>query len=277
MIYLQQNRLKVILKNIALSNNTQLPIKLVININKKKDSIMNKLTTIIASTAIAMLSFASTANSIEYKVGLTGQATAYYGNVQETLKDSGRKTDEEALAAFSYMSGFAEVSLDQAMGLTIGLEYTPDVLTFESSDRVIRTSAGDVGGGNVDVEGEDAAGGLQILNAEVEDMMTAYVALPIMGSGLHVKVGYSTATLVTKEELASGSTYGDVELDGMSVGLYFDGDIGDMAFYRVEGAYNEFDDIKVTGSEVGAAAGKFNTITAELGGVSAKLSLGLQF
>ena len=93
---MQQIYLKVVLKNIGLSNVNQIPIKQVININKKKDSIMKKLTTIIASAAIAMLSFASTANSIEYKVGLTGQATAVFGNATEKLKDvDGRQTSAE--------------------------------------------------------------------------------------------------------------------------------------------------------------------------------------
>ena len=236
---------------------------------------MNKLTTIIASTAIAMLSFASTANSIEYKVGLTGQATAVYGNVRETLKDSGKTSEEEALAAFSYMSGFAEISVESAMGLTVGLEYTPDLMEFPTADRVIATSSLDAGGANSAVTGEDT--GTQIIKASVEEMITMYVAMPIMSSGLHVKLGFSQATLKTEENLATGSTYKDVDLDGTSVGMYYDGDIGDMAFYRVEGSYTEYDDIKATGTQVGAAAGKYNVIDAELGGVAAKLSLGFRF
>ena len=239
---------------------------------------MNKLTTIIASTAIAMLSFASTANSIEYKVGLTGQATAYYGNVEEQLKDGGRKTSEEALAAFSYMSGFAEISVESLMGLTVGLQYTPDLFEMPTADRVIFNSNTDAGGNTTPaaIIGEET--GTQTIKASVEEQLMMYVAMPIMGSGLHVKLGLSQATLKTEENLATGSTYKDVDLDGTSIGMYYDGDIGDMAFYRVEGMYTEMDDIKVTGTEVGvAASGSFNTISAELGGVSASLSLGLRF
>ena len=237
---------------------------------------MNKLTTIIASSMIAMLSFASTANSIEFKVGITGQTTAYYGNVKETMKDSGRTSEEEALAAFSYTSGFAEVSLENAFGITLGLEYTPDVLNFAAADRVLTPLAVEVGGNVVDTTvGNDS--GTQTIKASVEEMITMYVAIPIMGSGLHVKAGYSQASLLTEETLATGSAYGNVDLDGTSIGMFYDGDIGDMAFYRIEGAYQEYDDLKVTGSEVGGTAGSFNTITAELGGVAAKLSVGLRF
>jgi hypothetical protein len=237
---------------------------------------MNKLTTIIASTAIAMLSFASTANSIEYKVGLTGQATAVYGSAEEQLKDAGRKTQDTALGAFSYMSGFAEVSLESAMGLTLGLEYTPDLMEFPTADRIIRTSAFDVGGANANVTGEDNAG-TQTMKASVEEMVTVYVAMPLMDTGLHVKLGYSEATLLTEESLSTGSSYGNVDLHSMSAGMYYDGDLGDMAFYRLEGSYTAYDDIIATGSEVGSDGASYNKIKAELGGVAAKLSLGLRF
>jgi hypothetical protein len=223
-----------------------------------------------------MLSFASTANSIEFKVGLTGQATAVYGNVEETLKDSGVKTADEALGAFSYASGFAEVSLEAIMGLTLGLEYSPDLMEFPTADRVLTPTAVEVGGNVADTTtGDDS--GTQIIKASVEEAITMYVAMPIMGSGLHIKLGHTQATLKTEENLATGSTYKDVDLDGTSVGMYYDGDIGDKAFYRVEGSYTEYDDLKVSGSEVGGTALSFNSITAELGGVAAKLSLGLRF
>ena len=69
----------------------------------------------------------------------------------------------------------------------------------------------------------------------------------------------------------------DLQIEGMSIGVYYDGAISDNLFYRVEGAYQQFEDIKVTGSEVGGTAGSFNTITAELGGVAAKASIGFKF
>ena len=236
---------------------------------------MNKLTTIIASSMIAMLSFASTANSIEYKVGITGQSTAFYGNVKETRKDNGHTSEDEALAAFSYASGFAEISLESAFGITVGVEYTPDLFEFPTADRVIANSGMDAGGSNAVTAGEDF--GTQTIKASVEEMLTMYVAIPIMGSGLHVKAGYSQATLKTEENLITGSSYKDVDLDGTSIGMFYDGDIGDMAFYRIEGSYLQYDDLKATGSEVGGTAGSFNKIEAEIGGVAAKLSLGLRF
>tara|TARA_B110000037_G_scaffold171996_1_gene195351 strand:- start:853 stop:1563 length:711 start_codon:yes stop_codon:yes gene_type:complete len=236
---------------------------------------MNKLTTIIASSMIAMLSFVSAANSFEYKVGITGQSAAYYGNATETLKDTGVKTSDEAIVAFSTMSGFAEIGFESAYGLKFGLEYTPEMISFKTKSRVIMSTLGDsVVSGSP--EGEDS--GTQNISAAVEDMITAYLAIPIMDSGVHIKVGYSQASLVTSETLATGSTYKDVDLSGATAGVYYDGSLGDMAFYRLEGAYNTFDDLLLTGSEEGiASSGSYNKIDAELGGVAAKLSVGLQF
>ena len=98
-----------------------------------------------------------------------------------------------------------------------------------------------------------------------------------MDTGLTLKAGYHMSTLQTKETLATGSTYKDEDLEGMSIGLYYDGAITDNLFYRLEGAYQEFEDIKVTGSEVGGTALSFNTITAQLGGVAAKASIGFKY
>ena len=241
---------------------------------------MKKLTTIVASLLVATLSFASTANSLEFKAGVTGQQAAYFGNVEETLKDSGRKSSDEAVAAFSYASIFGEVSFDTVYGVTFGLEYTPDSITMEDSSRTIQNPNGTdatvsaLGSGTTDVE---TAGEQQLIKASVEDMMSVYIAVPLMDTGLFAKVGYTNATLNTKETLVTGSSYKDEDLDGMNIGVYYDGGLGEMLFYRVEGSYQYFDDIKITGSDVGGTAGSFNTITAELGGIAAKVSLGLKF
>jgi hypothetical protein len=245
---------------------------------------MNKLTTLLASLVIATMSFASTANSIEYKFGVTGQTSAYYGNVEETLKGnkttgSDRTTDAEAIAAFSYASGFAEIAFDEVYGVTFGVEYTPQSLDLKKETRLIQQSRG-VGGTAAATAGVGQAidSGTQVIDASVDDLMLMYVALPVMDSGLYVKVGYGTATLKTKESLATGSSYKDEDLEMISAGFGYDMDVGSMAFVRVEAMLNQFDDISLTGSESDEAqAGSFNKIKAELGGVAAKLSLGLQF
>jgi hypothetical protein len=235
---------------------------------------MNKLKTIVVSGVVAAMSFVSVANSIEIRAGLTGNTAGYYGNATETLKDSGHKESTEAVAAFSYASGFAEVAFDSAMGITLGLEFTPDSISLDDADRLIKCAVY-TGGGCV--TGEDAENGVQKVSANVKDLTTAYIAVPLMSTGLYVKAGLFTANMETKETLATGSTYGNKDLEGTSIGMFYDGALGDMFFYRMEAAYMEFDDVTADGSEVGGTTGSYNKITAELGGVEASLSLGLRF
>ena len=140
-------------------------------------------------------------------------------------------------------------------------------LDLGDQQRTITNTSGD--------SGNDT--GTQVVGAEVTDMYTVYLAMPVGDSGAYVKAGYMIADLTTKENLATGSTYKDMDLEGMSLGAYFDGEITDNLFYRLEGSYQEFDDIKAAGSQVGGTAGSFNSIAAELGGVAAKASLGFKF
>ena len=245
---------------------------------------MNKLKTIVASLVVAALSFGTAANSVELRAGLTGQSSAYYANAKEKLKDSGKVSSTEALAAFSYMSVFGEVAFDTAMGISVGIEYSPDGITVSKKGRLlINEAAGGPAGQSVThSEGETSAtlapdSGTQVINAEVKDLTLIYVGIPVMDTGLNIKAGYHMSTLQTKETLATGSTYKDEDLEGISVGVYYDGSITDNLFYRVEGAYQSFDDIKLVGSEVGGTTASFNEITAELAGVAAKASIGFRF
>jgi hypothetical protein len=218
---------------------------------------MNKLlktlmTFIFAATAI------TSANSIELRVGATGNAAAFYGNADEILKDSERKSSDEVLAGFSYASVFTEVAFEQAMGLTIGLEYTPDSIAMDKTTRTIS----DQDTNSTVRTGNDS--GDQIIDVQVSDLVTAYVQVPLMSTGVYAKVGYIQATVETKEVLATGSTYKNVDLDGMEYGLGYMGELSDMVFYKLESTYIDFDDISAVGSEEGvAASGSFNKITAE--------------
>ena len=235
---------------------------------------MNKLKTIVVSGIVAAMSFSSIANSIEIRAGITANSAAYYGNVTETLKDSGHKTSEEALAAFSYASGFAEIASESVFGIGFGIEYVPDAISLQTADRLIKCKVY-TGGGCV--TGEDAENGVQSVAVDVTDLLTAYLAIPLMNTGLNLKLGLMQGSLETIETLATGSTYGNRDIEGSTIGLFYDGGIGDMAFYRIEGAYITFDDLTADGSEVGGTAGSFNKIVAEMGGVKASLSVGVRF
>ena len=232
---------------------------------------MNKLLKTLVTFIFAATAFTS-ANSIELRVGATGQAAAFYGNATEQMKDAGRKSQDEVIAGFSYASIFTEVAMEEAMGLTLGLEYTPDSIAMDKTTRTISDQATN----STIRTGNDS--GDQVIDVNVKDLVTIYAQIPVMDTGVYAKVGYIQATVETKESLATGSTYKNVDLDGMEYGIGYMGDLSDMVFYKLESTYIDFDDISAVGSEEGVSGnGSYNKITVEAGGVSAKASIGLRF
>ena len=231
---------------------------------------MKKINTILAAfSALLMLSVTS-ANSVEFKAGVSANGMAAYANASETIKDSGyRTTNEEAVLATSFASVFVEISGDEMMGLGLGISYAPEVAELNKETREIENTSGDAG--------NDTAGGVQSVDGKINDLVSVYLTLPIGDSGAFVKAGYNQATLVTNESLATGSKYEDVDLTGTQVGGGYEGSLGDMAFWRAEGAFQMWDDISANGSEAGGTAGSTNRIEAELGSITGSLSVGMKF
>ena len=223
---------------------------------------MKKLISVIAGSFLAIMSF-NVASAVEMRLGVLGNMAADFGEAKETLKDSGQISKETAVLAHSYASVFAEVALDQAAGLTFGVEYAPETIELEKETRVIPTGRTDSGS--------------QIIDAEVEDLLTAYVALPIGETGAYVRLGYLQATLNTQETLATGSTYANVDIEGTQLGAGYMGEIGDNLFYKLEGVYNEWDNMALNGSEEGGTSGSFNKIDADITGVAARVAVGFRF
>ena len=93
----------------------------------------------------------------------------------------------------------------------------------------------------------------------------------------YVKAGYIQATLITSENLATGSKYEDIDMTGLQVGAGYEGSLGDMAFWRAEGSYQMWEDISASGSEAGATSAAKNKITAEVGSIVGSLQVGMKF
>ena len=236
---------------------------------------MKKINTILAAFgALLMLSVSMTgANSVEIRAGVSANGMGAYANAKETLKGSGvktgRTTNEEAVIATSYASLFAEISSDEIGGLGIGISYAPDVVEMDKETRHVADATGD--------SGNDTDGGVQSVDAKINDLVSLYLTLPVGGNGAYVKAGYIQATMVTNESLATGSKYEDVDLTGTQIGAGYEGSLGDSAFWRAEGTYQMWDDINASGSESDGDDTTKNKITAELGSVTGTLSVGMKF
>ncbi len=238
---------------------------------------MKKLNTILAAVGALLMLTVTGANSAEFKLGISANGMAAYANAKETIKgdgdgtgdQTGRTSNEEALLATSFASLFAEVSSDAAMGLGVGISYAPEVVDLEKETRTIQNASGDSANDSGD----------QIIDGKVNDLVSIYLTLPVGDSGAYVKAGYIQATLVTEENLATGSKYENVDLTGTTIGGGYEGSLGDMAFWRAEGTYQMWDDISAKGSESnrGTADTTKNKIDAELGSVTGTLSVGMRF
>ena len=242
---------------------------------------MKKLNTILAAVGALLMLSVTSANSVEFKAGVSANGMAAYANAKETIKGAtgsatqgtGRTTNAEAILAASYASVFAEISSDAAMGLGIGISYAPEVVDLEKETRTIQNTDG------TGTQPGDASNdsGDQIIDGKIQDLLGVYLTLPIGDTGAYVKAGYVQATLITSENLATGSKYEDIDLTGTQVGGGFEASIGDMAFWRAEGTIQQWEDISASGSESGGTAGSKNKITAELGSVTGTLSVGMKF
>ena len=228
---------------------------------------MKKINSILAAVGALLMLSVTGANSVEFKAGVSANGMAAYANAKEQIKDAGsQSSNEEAVLAASFGSVFAEISSDEMMGLGIGVSYAPEVVDLNKETRTIQDATGDTGNDSGD----------QIIDGKVNDLVSIYATMPI-GEGAYVKAGYIQASLVTEENLATGSKYEDIDLTGMQVGAGYEGELGDNAFWRAEGSYQMWEDISASGSESGGTAGSKNKITAELGSVMGSLSVGMKF
>ena len=236
---------------------------------------MKKINTILAALGALLMLTVTSANSVEFKAGVSANGMAAYANAKETLKGSGAKTgrttQEEAVLATSFASIFAEVSSDEMMGLGLGVSYAPEVADLAKETRHIANTSGD--------SGNDTDGGVQAVDAKINDLMSIYVTLPVGGNGAYIKAGYIQATMVTEESLATGSKYEDIDMTGTQIGGGYEGSLGDMAFWRAEGSYQMWEDVSAGGSESDGDTGDTtkNNISAEMGSVTGSLSIGMKF
>jgi hypothetical protein len=243
---------------------------------------MKKLNTILAAVSALLMLTVTSANSIEFKAGVSANGMAAYANAKETLKGTvsatqggGRETNAEAILATSFASIFAEVSSDAAMGLGIGISYAPEVVDLEKETRTIQNTSG-----TTPLPGDASNdSGDQIIDGKIQDLMGIYLTMPVGDTGAYVKAGYIQATFITAENLATGSKYEDIDLTGTQVGAGYEGSLGDMAFWRAEGSYQMWDDISASGNESnnGTTDTTKNKISAELGSVTGTLSVGVKF
>lgn len=223
---------------------------------------------------LIIAAFSSFNANAEVSVGITGNAGLLDATGTETF-NSGTTTEKEELG-IGYVSGFAELHLPLSKikgQLRLGASFVPYALKSETTESV-RTgiissdsSTGLEGGGIT-----RTANSTNKVSVDIEDLTSYYVSWHY--NMFFVKAGVLEAKLITNDSLATGSVYGDANLDGTFFGIGFDKDLRDGIFVRGELAQTDFDDIKLT------STGSDNTNVVDvtgLTGTNLSISVGKTF
>ena len=145
---------------------------------------------------------------------------------------------------------------------------------IDSDENVNVQHDGNTQGGNKFGAGNGTAK-TNTAKVSLEDMMTLYVLFK-HDNGVYVKLGAVQGDVITKEVLGTGGSYGNVDLEGITVGLGFRNELDNGAFIGVELAGYEIDDMEATNTSDGAGNHKKVKIQDILG-ASASLKFGKTF
>ena len=151
--------------------------------------------------------------------GASGTESEYSetGTLPEINKEHGVFTDE-------YSSHFIELGIGKYVSVGYNMASDP-----------IKTPS------NVTNEGDAAQ--QATVQVDFNDLETQYIKVNIPG-GMFVKYGQTAVDIKVNEVIASGSTYADRSTEGTSIGLGYQGHVGDSGLgYRIETNYLEFDDV----------------------------------
>ena len=191
-----------------------------------------------------------------YMLDVTGKEASSGGGA-----DQSRSEDIEGLTG----SIFAEYHSDMLNGMAIGIDIVPYDIDFGSVENKRNATAGNPNG----VKGSDGQDGTNTATVEMQHSLTGYLLLPV-DNGVYLKAGLSYANLAISETITTKSSYPDEEIYGMHINIGYERDVADL-FVRAEVGFSEWDRVTVKSN-----SGR-NTVTADLDGTSARISIGKAF
>ena len=194
-------------------------------------------------------------------VGVSGQAGIFAASASESTGTTVKGNGTEHGSA-----GWGSVFLEATMGdrFIVGIDYVPAALETDTTE----TAKSDKGVGAV-----SATTVTNKIQVDFEHLTTLYVGM-MLTDNFYVKAGATTVDVITNENLGTGASYGNAELDGNMFGIGYHNALDNGVFFRFEGNYMDFNGhtVNATGT---AADNKIEL--RNLDGVSGKLSIGKTF
>tara|TARA_B100001248_G_C27280424_1_gene407383 strand:+ start:34 stop:672 length:639 start_codon:yes stop_codon:yes gene_type:complete len=207
----------------------------------------------LTTLTIMLLPFA--AYAAETRIGISAAFSNFDSSGSETLKSSSKNTSKSVSEDVVVPGFYIERANDD--GVALGFEFNP--------------GEADLGSGTGDDDDAETSGANKA-SAEVSEHMSLYGILP-MGNA-YFRFGLVRASIDTTENLATGTVYGNEDVDGKILGLGYQKDLP-MAFLRIEGTYTDYDDVKYLGTLDSDSVR--NTIEADVDATALKISLGKAF
>ncbi len=207
--------------------------------------------------AIVVILFTTSAMAQTFRIGISGTGTKWDTSGSETQSSDTRTEEIGAI----YGQVFGEVELQEYV--SIGVTYMPYSIESET-DTNTRNSA------------QNSDSGTNTVQVDIEDYMSVYIMLEVPDTGVYLKVGRSTADLITNESMgATSSKYADATLDGTHGAIGYAYDTGMGVIVRAEVGLSEYDDISVSSTN---NDGTSNTVTLTgLDGPTAGISIVKEF
>ena len=223
---------------------------------------MKKITSALFVALMSGLFYTTSAMS-ELKIGVSAVAGVF--NADGTEKEVTETNVSEQDILVTYGEIWIEKSFDQGFGL--GLAFIPHSIGTPTEERtdVPLTSVGGTDSGTTSDSGTNKA------QADVENHVTLYATVPLGDTGFYGKIGVSHMDVISGESISSGSAYPDVDVYGGSVAIGYERETADV-FLRLEIGASSYEEIAATSTTNTA-----NSVTADVTGVTARISIGKAF
>ena len=217
---------------------------------------------LLAVLFISVLSFTK-AFAVDLTFGVSGAIVNLQaeGSETETGRVSAETSKTEGVSnTFAAGSIFAEAKFGS---LAFGVDYVPmDADVSDAKHERLDQESSVTGTAT-----ETTTSRTQTAAAEVSDHITLYANYYI-NEAIYLHLGYASLDVTSNESLDTGSKYGNVNIDGIQYGL----GIQMTDNLRLEAAYTDYDDVKLTSSVARTGVDTNNTISADLDTTQVKLS-----
>tara|TARA_Y100000590_G_scaffold244895_1_gene275234 strand:- start:2820 stop:3551 length:732 start_codon:yes stop_codon:yes gene_type:complete len=242
--------------------------------------IKKKLISLVSATGLFLGTLTTGSNAgdtVSIGAGFSGGATAVEVYGQQKLLGSGALTGANETAYGAVGSYYGQISIFDGYfedrwgtnGLTIGYE------SFAGEARVTG-SRGDITDQYASEQNKNI--GKNYVEGVFKNLRTTYIETPgFTPLGIYLKFGQSSMDVDTREELNTGSAFGNTSTDADTIGFGFKKSANGFHI-KTEFNYSDWDDITLNPTHTGnGSAGGIDTVTVKPDNWTAKIGLGYSF